>query len=128
MRLKKITRNTWAMKEYKKNFGYMCMNPECHFGFNPETHHIIPISKGGNDDEGNYIVLCWPCHHKAKRHSRSEEFEVILATWKYYYESLFQSASEGNEIAKEKLKILENGQERFNFRQGFTPKMGQVLY
>jgi 5-methylcytosine-specific restriction endonuclease McrA len=27
-----------------------------------EVHHILPVSKGGNDKRGNLMVLCKPCH------------------------------------------------------------------
>lgn len=27
------------------------------------THHIIPVSKGGNDDDENLLELCVRCHY-----------------------------------------------------------------
>lgn len=95
------------------------MNPHCKFGLSPEAHHIVPLSKGGIDEESNYIVLCWPCHHLAKRHSKYYEQEIILATWKYYYESLFESASKGNEISNEKIRDLDGNQKELISRRRY---------
>ncbi len=36
------------------------------------THHIIPISKGGADDDSNYAALCLLCH--ADEHPEIKNF------------------------------------------------------
>lgn len=41
-----------------------------------EIHHIVPISKGGTNNEGNLVYLCNKCHHLA--HSEYEENSVNL--------------------------------------------------
>ena len=52
----------------KERTGYRC--EECGGHGNLQTHHIVPISKGGEPyDESNLKVLCKPCHdnhHKYK--------------------------------------------------------------
>lgn len=30
-----------------------------------EMHHIVPLSKGGTNNEGNLVWLCTECHYKA---------------------------------------------------------------
>ena len=37
-----------------------------------QIHHIQPLSQGGNDDEGNLIVLCSTCHSKVTAGEISE--------------------------------------------------------
>jgi hypothetical protein len=40
-----------------------------------EIHHVIPICKGGRDDEDNQIPLCHKCH--AKRGRKPDYGELI---------------------------------------------------
>lgn len=62
---RKITTKKTKIKTiHKKKFCSLC-------GFDKvtEEHHIIPLSKGGNDTKENKIVLCPNCHrlvHKGK--------------------------------------------------------------
>ena len=93
----KRRRNLYRMRAYKEKYGYKCMNPECDFGFHTETHHIVPLARGGADNQDNYIILCWKCHRLTKRHSQYRKFEVALATWKYYFEALHDSVFAGNQ-------------------------------
>ena len=37
-----------------------------------QIHHIQPLAQGGNDDEGNLIVLCSTCHSKVTAGEISE--------------------------------------------------------
>lgn len=38
-----------------------------------ETHHVIPLSEGGNDTEGNVVALC-PNHHREAHHGANRDF------------------------------------------------------
>lgn len=31
-------------------------------GCKPQTHHIVPRTRGGTDDPANLVTLCFPCH------------------------------------------------------------------
>lgn len=42
-------------------------------------HHIIPISKGGDDEENNLILLCPNCHKEAHDGVLSEDFLFSLS-------------------------------------------------
>ena len=60
----------WA---YKKNRGivlardgYKCRY--CGAADNLHTHHIRPLSKGGNHEIYNLITLCSECHHGDHEH------------------------------------------------------------
>ena len=74
--------------KYLKKYGWKCMHPECKSGFEIEVHHIVPLSKGGVNDENNYIILCRKCHGRVRKGSRSGELEIELSVYKYYAESL----------------------------------------
>lgn len=56
---KKKSGNAKMMKEYREN-NPICEN--CHNRKSRHTHHIVPTSKGGADNEENYIAVCIPCH------------------------------------------------------------------
>ena len=32
-----------------------------------EVHHILPVSRGGTNEENNLMALCWSCHQKIHR-------------------------------------------------------------
>ena len=48
---------------------YSCRN--CNSGEKLECHHIIPISKGGNNQLDNLITLCSKCHKIEHSHARN---------------------------------------------------------
>jgi hypothetical protein len=77
------------------------MYPNCQVDFGIETHHIIPLSKGGIDDRRNYITLCKDHHRKSQLHSQFLVHDITLATWKYYFEAQY-----GNEEEPVTEKIL----------------------
>ena len=54
-----------------------------------QNHHIVPLSRGGLDNENNLILLCDDCHGQVGLHSRFEETELFLATKKHYFESRY---------------------------------------
>jgi len=68
-----------------------CFNPECRSGTNLEVHHIIPRSRGGRNRFENYIILCHECHRKLGNHRKYSERCVILWTYKFYFESKWES-------------------------------------
>ncbi len=77
---------------YKKEFEpFGCFNPECQSGSNLEVHHIIPLSKGGENDSENYIILCQKCHRGLKNHSNWRKKSTTLWTYKFYFESKWRN-------------------------------------
>jgi len=60
MSLENIRRKVWERDRYR------CQ--ECGIrvglgrGLRPHTHHMVPKSLGGSDQERNLITLCQPCH------------------------------------------------------------------
>jgi len=104
----KSERNIYKANLYKEKYGFKCMNPECKKGLNPNTHHIIPLSKKGLDSEENYILLCSFCHRHYKRHSDFKNQEIKLATWKYYFESLFECQKIQENVQNCNLPFIED--------------------
>ncbi len=60
-------------------------------GLKVEVHHIVPAAKGGTDDEGNAIALCFDCHadagHYNSKHPRGTKFstEELLRDREYWH-------------------------------------------
>lgn len=51
-----------------------CRAPEAVFNFPFEVEHVIPVSRGGSDDEGNLCLACRACNlHKSDRLSAVDE-------------------------------------------------------
>ena len=48
----------------RKRRAYLAAHPVCVSCEQPanEVDHVIPLSRGGPDDESNYQALCKPCH------------------------------------------------------------------
>ena len=44
----------------------------CGYKGTVDLHHIIPKNKGGNDNEENLMLLCYPCHLKIEGRNMSE--------------------------------------------------------
>lgn len=65
---------------------YKCSHPECAYGYDVEGHHIIPLKDGGVDAYWNIIALCKKCHRENNLHSRWQNNEVELFTWKSFHE------------------------------------------
>lgn len=38
-----------------------------------EVHHILPVSKGGGDEQQNLITLCKKCHKKRHKDMKEKE-------------------------------------------------------
>jgi hypothetical protein len=63
------------------------MTPGCGDSLGSNSHHIRPLSAGGEDTEENLIVLCLKHHRAVGMHSQWEKWYVTLLTWKFFYES-----------------------------------------
>lgn len=68
---------------YKARHDYICM--ACGQPAN-EAHHMIPLSKGGEDSEENVILLCQSCH-AGRLHKSYQDYLTALAALKFYAES-----------------------------------------
>lgn len=44
-----------------------------------EADHVIPLCKGGKDDESNLKALCIPCHAEKSKRERMEGFREKVA-------------------------------------------------
>ncbi len=75
------------VKSYRKDYGNTCFYCGCDLAeFGSQKEHIIPVSKGGTDDESNLVLVC-PFCNRAKwdfdlvyllkwfAHIRSKEFK-----------------------------------------------------
>lgn len=75
--IKTSTISRYVRSQYIKEYALKIANGICHDCGNPapflkknskepylETHHIIPLSKGGKDEISNVIALCPNCHRK----------------------------------------------------------------
>ena len=71
---------------YRLIMGNECANPDCEDGMDHEAHHIVPLSKGGEDAYWNLVCLCRSCHHGLGLHRSFEDVELMLYTWKCYHE------------------------------------------
>lgn len=87
MSLKKLDNRNWQKSDLYKSIINKCCIPNCKFGYNLETHHIIPLKRGGKDEFENYIVLCEFCHRHTKIHRYSEDKRLILYVYKFFIES-----------------------------------------
>lgn len=47
---------------------WMCRNPRCQSMRALTPHHIQRRSQLGNDEMGNILTLCLPCHERVERH------------------------------------------------------------
>lgn len=83
------------------------MNPLCRSGFNIIVHHIVPLDQGGIDTEDNFIILCFECHTRYKRHSEFYNQEIMLSTWKYYAESSREYEKVQGKSEKPDLPLIE---------------------
>jgi len=82
-----------------------CMNPDClNLPYALNTHHIIPIKKGGEDDYKNYIVLCRGCHKGQGLHKQDSDNKALeLLTYKFFLELHTLGTSSDNENFRETL-------------------------
>lgn len=88
-------KNQAQMNKYR-NAIYKCCWPDCKFGYGFQTHHIIPLSKGGTDTYDNYIVLCAQCHNMKGLHSKHSNRQLQLLTYKFYVEKMIFGVSSEN--------------------------------
>lgn len=86
MTIRRYKNTSYKNAFYRRHLGTHCMNPECGKTFGVDTHHILPLARGGKDEYWNLINLCKACHRKSKKHSQHKEWDVELFTWKSYFE------------------------------------------
>jgi 5-methylcytosine-specific restriction endonuclease McrA len=65
-------KNSWydLIKTVNKRDGGMCVicKSKGTFTKGSDTHHIIPLSKGGSNTMSNLITLCESCHSQRHNH------------------------------------------------------------
>jgi hypothetical protein len=76
---------------YRKLVSYQCANPDCNYGLDAESHHIVPKRFGGKDKRDNYVCLCKKCHDIKDLHTNHESWMLTLLTWKFWQESKIKS-------------------------------------
>ena len=59
--------------------GYKCGNPVCRTILTLDIHHLIPVSRAGEDQAHNLLALCPNCH---ALHHQGNIPEESLRTWK----------------------------------------------
>lgn len=60
MKKRKRRTGTESMRRYRKNIGACekCGGDAHH------THHVVPVSLGGKDEDKNFMAVCVDCHRK----------------------------------------------------------------
>lgn len=70
---KKEYADSWKASSKKSRTLYRGRCARCNSTDDLETHHIIPVSKGGVDKQTNLITLCGRCHDKRHKHKRKQK-------------------------------------------------------
>lgn len=82
----KPNRNKHKALTYAVIMGNECANPDCEYGTDIETHHVVPLKYGGEDAFWNMVRLCRHCHRHMQLHRGKNDMELTLYTWKCYQE------------------------------------------
>lgn len=77
----------YIAESYRAAQGNFCMVPGCGESLGAQSHHIQPLSAGGEDAWTNLIVLCGHHHRKFRLHRDWPLWQLTLLTWKFFYES-----------------------------------------
>ncbi len=98
---------------YKEIINRCCL-PDCIYGNDLETHHIIPLKSGGDDSFENFIVLCKVCHRRRKLHRLWKHKRQELYTYKLFVEmdilGLNDDCTEySDQEFWKKLRFIKNG-------------------
>ena len=56
--------------------GHRCR--DCGFPGRLEIHHVIPLHRGGSDEEDNLLTLCRACHLAKHARSRDEGWRALV--------------------------------------------------
>ena len=66
-----------------------------------DVHHIVPIEKGGTDDQDNLICLCRHCHQTI--HAGNKYYNYMLNEYLYDRKRLREAEKRTEEILKNKI-------------------------
>lgn len=71
-------------KLYRHLVGLGCANPECRRTVGVSSHHVTPLTKGGDDRMWNLVALCAECHRGLGLHKerRWRQMKARLFLWK----------------------------------------------
>jgi 5-methylcytosine-specific restriction endonuclease McrA len=61
------SKNEWEIASKKRKKIDKCCR-KCGRTWGLQTHHMIPVSKGGSNSLSNLTTLCRSCHKKEHRH------------------------------------------------------------
>ena len=91
-----------------------------------EMHHIVPLSKGGSNNEGNLVYLCFECHCKVHETIRgqgeAEESVVVNARLPIEIKEVYKGVSM-RKFLNNLLKQQDNGYLRIEEDKLITPWM-----
>jgi hypothetical protein len=91
-----------------------------------EMHHIVPLSKGGSNREGNLVYLCFECHCKVHETIRgqgeAEDSVVVNARLPIEIKEVYKGVSM-RKFLNNLLKQRDNGYLRIEDDKIFTPWM-----
>ena len=83
VKIKIIKRHQKIIAKVKQKYNSICQIESCGFTFTKENgenyseaHHLIPLSKDGNQNESNVVILC-PNHHRMFHFCSLKVFDVV---------------------------------------------------
>lgn len=75
-----------VQREVYQEAGGRCAVPTCRYPLNLDIAHMYPVSKGGNNDFMNLILLCTNCHERFddhREHAKGMNGEYLLKLKKH---------------------------------------------
>jgi hypothetical protein len=85
---KRISVQTNIVVQVLTESGYRCAVPTCRQILAIDLHHMVEVSKGGQNDPGNLLPLCPTCHALFHRGTIKQE---SIYVWKSILVSLTQA-------------------------------------